>query len=710
MTSFDWEFDAKHAQRDAETVKEMFGEKHGILDVPDRSKPFILGKYTVYPEEEPPWISDYAEDFAAVEFPDDRVLFEKIINTRLPDDMLPHEYDQMVHEMELMVRNSPYREGVYQKPYSSFFWHQIQRPDYVSSVINQKTGAVVSGIYNFFTDYIPSVPVRILVWGFEQTPKTVNKIMYHYTRLTTPSVAPQIPKNAWDIVNGIDLSGKTAIVTGGTSGIGKEVSRSLASRGARVILPSRDTPACDQMALQWRSEFDNPAIHCAECDLSSMESVINFLDELKSLKVIPDYLINSAATLKPFLTGSHAGQANIAIGANLLGHMTLTEGVIDLMDVPHVEVRESDIIDKLILKVAPNSIPTPVVDGALTRRPRKIINLTCSEYKEAAVRGEELTADGLGGLTGVRAYNVSKLGLVAHAQHIALWLERSGRSDHISINSLDPGFTYGTNLYQNTFFRRLRAGIAEKWGSKSAQSASTAAGSVLQLLLDPSADNNGLHYCGLDVAPSPLLEKQESWRTKFLFAIEDLRERATSKNLEAVTKIKLRYADYEEARALQPKLAELRAWYKKQSEDFERTLELPMPEMMPFGLVDLRPPPPQENIGSKPLGIGPPEAPLIGDDLVSNWRNITDTLPVQISELERRANLVGPSPTPEEQAAIDKTKAEFEALKKQIMYERQIKSHVTSQYAEPLPPSASASWWSWVKAKVRDITSPTIHR
>lgn len=710
MATFDWEFDAKHTHRDAETVKQMFGEKHGVLDVPDRSVPFILGKYQVTPEEVPPWISDYTEDYAEAGFPDDRVLFEKIINTRLPDDMQPQEYDQMVHEMELMVRNSPYREGAYKRPYSSTLWYSLQRPDYISSLINQKASTAVSGVYNFVTDYIPSIPVRFLVWSFEQTPKTVDKIKYRYAQLTSPSAPPQRAKNAWDVVNGIDLSGKTAIVTGGSSGIGKEVARGLASRGARIILPSRDIPACDQMALQWRSEFDNPAIHCATCDLASMNSVLNFLDELKSLKIVPDYLINSAATLKPFFTGSHSGQANVAIGANLLGHMTLTEGIIELMDVPLDTVSEPDLLDKVILKIAPKSVPTPIANEAMLRRPRKIINLTCSEYKHAALRGEELTADGLGALTGVRAYNVSKLGLVAHAQHLALWLERSGRSDHISINSLDPGFTYGTKLYANTFFRRLRAGYSERWGSKSAQDASTAAGSVLQLLLDPSFANNGLHYCGLHVAESPLVEKQESWRTRFLTAVEDLRERATEKNLDSITRLRLHYSDLDETIALQPKLTEMREWYKKQSENFERSLELPNPEMMPLGLVELRPPPPQETIGSKPLGIGPPEAPLIGEDLVANWQHITDTLPVQISELERRANLVAPPPSAEEQAAINKTTAEFEALKKQIMYERQVKSHITSQYAEPLPAAAGASWWSWVKAKVKDITSPTIHR
>ena len=43
-----------------------------------------------------------------------------------------------------------------------------------------------------------------------------------------------------DVMHGIDLSGKTAIVTGGYAGLGLETARTLASAGARVVVPARD--------------------------------------------------------------------------------------------------------------------------------------------------------------------------------------------------------------------------------------------------------------------------------------------------------------------------------------------------------------------------------------------------------------------------------------------------------------------------------------
>ena len=43
-----------------------------------------------------------------------------------------------------------------------------------------------------------------------------------------------------DIIRGVDLVGKVAIVTGGYSGLGLETARTLASAGARIIVPARD--------------------------------------------------------------------------------------------------------------------------------------------------------------------------------------------------------------------------------------------------------------------------------------------------------------------------------------------------------------------------------------------------------------------------------------------------------------------------------------
>jgi NAD(P)-dependent dehydrogenase (short-subunit alcohol dehydrogenase family) len=59
--------------------------------------------------------------------------------------------------------------------------------------------------------------------------------------LQKPIASGFVPAStAGDVINGIDLSGRTAIVTGGYSGIGVETARALRSAGARVVVPARD--------------------------------------------------------------------------------------------------------------------------------------------------------------------------------------------------------------------------------------------------------------------------------------------------------------------------------------------------------------------------------------------------------------------------------------------------------------------------------------
>lgn len=45
-----------------------------------------------------------------------------------------------------------------------------------------------------------------------------------------------------EVIEGIDLTGKLALVTGGSSGLGQETARALASKGARVVITARDAP------------------------------------------------------------------------------------------------------------------------------------------------------------------------------------------------------------------------------------------------------------------------------------------------------------------------------------------------------------------------------------------------------------------------------------------------------------------------------------
>ncbi|MEP6010562.1 MAG: SDR family NAD(P)-dependent oxidoreductase, partial [Parasphingorhabdus sp.] len=88
-----------------------------------------------------------------------------------------------------------------------------------------------------------------------------------------------------EVLTGVDLTGKTAIVTGGYSGIGLETTRALAGAGATVIVPVRD-PA--KAAMNLSTVEGN--VTSAKMDLADLDSVRDFsaavLDTVDTLDLL----------------------------------------------------------------------------------------------------------------------------------------------------------------------------------------------------------------------------------------------------------------------------------------------------------------------------------------------------------------------------------------------------------------------------------------
>lgn len=72
---------------------------------------------------------------------------------------------------------------------------------------------------------------------------------------------------------------KRVIITGTTSGIGKETARELAKREAHVYMACRDMKKCEEIRDDIMLESKNKHIHCMECDLSSMDSIRKFVEQ-----------------------------------------------------------------------------------------------------------------------------------------------------------------------------------------------------------------------------------------------------------------------------------------------------------------------------------------------------------------------------------------------------------------------------------------------
>ena len=82
---------------------------------------------------------------------------------------------------------------------------------------------------------------------------------------------------AAEVIEGIDLAGKRAIVTGGSSGIGIETARALAGAGAEVTLAVRDPAAGERTAADITRTTGRSAIHVGRLDLADQASVAEFV-------------------------------------------------------------------------------------------------------------------------------------------------------------------------------------------------------------------------------------------------------------------------------------------------------------------------------------------------------------------------------------------------------------------------------------------------
>lgn len=120
-----------------------------------------------------------------------------------------------------------------------------------------------------------------------------------------------------EVLSGIDLSGKLAIVTGGYSGLGLATTRALAKAGAHVVVPAR-RPALAREAL------DAPVAEVDELDLSDQASVLAFADRFLASGRRVDIMINSAGIMAvPEQRVGPGWEPHFA--TNHLGHFALVD-------------------------------------------------------------------------------------------------------------------------------------------------------------------------------------------------------------------------------------------------------------------------------------------------------------------------------------------------------------------------------------------------
>ncbi|KAM7422139.1 hypothetical protein PAMA_010284 [Pampus argenteus] len=128
----------------------------------------------------------------------------------------------------------------------------------------------------------------------------------------------------------VRLKGKTAIVTGANTGIGKFVALDLARRGARVILACRNESRGTTALKEIREKSGNSDVHLRLVDLSSLDSVREFAERiLKEEKALHILVNNAGVSGLPRQITKDGLEASFA--TNHLGPFLLTNLLLDLM-------------------------------------------------------------------------------------------------------------------------------------------------------------------------------------------------------------------------------------------------------------------------------------------------------------------------------------------------------------------------------------------
>lgn len=134
-----------------------------------------------------------------------------------------------------------------------------------------------------------------------------------------------------EVLEGKDLTGLTAFITGGNSGLGQETGRSLAAKGAHVVLAGRDAGKLDAAAEAIRADTGSARVETILCDLGDLAALAECAADARGRLEKIDLLINNAGVMAtPFEHTTDGFERQF--GTNHLGHFALTAELMPLIE------------------------------------------------------------------------------------------------------------------------------------------------------------------------------------------------------------------------------------------------------------------------------------------------------------------------------------------------------------------------------------------
>ena len=213
------------------------------------------------------------------------------------------------------------------------------------------------------------------------------------------------------------MNSKIVLITGATSGIGKETTRGLAQLGATIIIAARDKTKAKQTKSELIKSTNNKNIDFIPCDLASFKSIRKCAQEFKTRYNRLDVLINNAGIWDFRRRETADGIENI-FQTNYLAPFLLTNLLLDTLK---------------------------------ASAPSRIINVV-SGLQSGTIHFDDLEFKNK--FSGMKAYSHSKLALILFTRLLAKKLEGTG----VTVNCVQPGMTR-TELgrdapgFQRVFFK-----------------------------------------------------------------------------------------------------------------------------------------------------------------------------------------------------------------------------------------------------------------